>query len=123
MYALPVLMLIMLFRSELGKQKREQQNALAGLKKNDKVVTSAGILGVVVAIKDNEDEVTLRVDDTSNTRIRVLRRVRSPGHLGRPDRRRDQVSPQPLAAPRANPTPGQGCRADRHRWNDATLPS
>lgn len=72
MYALPVLMLIMLFRSN-SRQKREQQNALAGLKKNDKVVTAGGILGVVVAIKDNEDEVTLRVDDTSNTRIRVLR--------------------------------------------------
>ena len=72
MYALPVLMLIMLFRTN-SKQKREQQNALANLKKNDKVVTSAGILGVVAAIKENEDEVTLRVDDTSNTRIRVLR--------------------------------------------------
>ena len=72
MYALPVLMLIMLFRSN-SRQKREQQNALAALKKNDKVVTAAGLLGVVVAIKDNEDEVTLRVDDTSNTRIRVLR--------------------------------------------------
>ena len=72
MYALPVLMLIMLFRSN-ARQKREQRDALSALKKNDKVVTASGILGVVVAIKDNEDEVTLRVDDTSNTRIRVLR--------------------------------------------------
>jgi len=72
MYALPVLMLIMLFRTN-SKQKREAQNALAALKKNDKVVTSSGILGVVVAIKENEDEVTLRGDDTSNTRIRVLK--------------------------------------------------
>jgi preprotein translocase subunit YajC len=72
LYALPVLMLIMIFRTN-SRQKKEQQNALANLKRNDKVVTSAGILGVVVAIKDNEDEVTLRVDDTSNTRIRVLR--------------------------------------------------
>ena len=59
LYALPVLMLIMLFRSN-SRQKREQQNALANLKKNDKVVTASGILGVVVSIKDNEDEVTLR---------------------------------------------------------------
>ena len=72
LYALPVLMLIMLFRTN-SRNKREQQNALANLKKNDRVVTAGGILGVVVAIKDNEDEVTLRVDDTSNTRIRVLR--------------------------------------------------
>jgi preprotein translocase subunit YajC len=72
MYALPVLLLIMMFRSN-SKQKRDQQNALSALKRNDKVVTQAGILGVVVAIKENEDEVTLRVDDTSNTRIRVLK--------------------------------------------------
>jgi preprotein translocase subunit YajC len=67
-----VLMLFMSFRAN-SKQKKEMQNALANLKKNDKVVTNAGILGVVVAIKENEDEVTLRVDDTSNTRIRVLK--------------------------------------------------
>jgi len=72
MYALPVLLLLMMFRSN-SKQKRDQQNALSTLKKNDKVVTQSGILGVVVAIKENEDEVTLRVDDTSNTRIRVLK--------------------------------------------------
>jgi preprotein translocase subunit YajC len=72
MFGLPLLLLLMFWRTS-SKQKREQQNALAGLKKNDKVVTQAGILGVVVAIKENEDEVTLRVDDTSNTRIRVLK--------------------------------------------------
>jgi preprotein translocase subunit YajC len=72
LYGLPVLMLLMLFRSN-SRQKREAQNALANLKKNDKVVTTSGIIGVVTAIKENEDEVTLRVDDTSNTRIRVLR--------------------------------------------------
>ena len=33
----------------------------------------SGIIGVVVAIKENEDEVTLRTDDASNTRIRVLK--------------------------------------------------
>ena len=66
------LMLVMFFRTS-SKQKRELQNALSLMKKNDKVVTSGGILGVVVAIKENEDEVTLKVDDTSNTRIRVLK--------------------------------------------------
>jgi preprotein translocase subunit YajC len=71
-YLLPVLLVIMLFRSG-AKQKKDLQKALSSLKKNDKVVTQAGILGVVVAIKENEDEVTLKVDDTSNTRIRVLK--------------------------------------------------
>ncbi len=66
------LMLVMFFRTS-SKQKKELQKALAAIKKNDKVVTSGGILGVVVAVKENEDEVTLKVDDTSNTRIRVLK--------------------------------------------------
>ena len=66
------LMLFMFFRVS-SKQKREAQQRLTLVKKNDKVVTSGGILGVVVAIKDNEDEVTLKVDDSSNTRIRVLK--------------------------------------------------
>ena len=66
------LMVVMFFRSS-ARQRREMQNALAALKKNDKVVTRAGILGVVVAIKENEDEVTLKVDDATNTRVRVLK--------------------------------------------------
>jgi preprotein translocase subunit YajC len=65
-------MLLMFMRSG-SRQRKELQNALANLKKNDKVVTTGGIIGVVTAIKENEDEVTLRVDDTSNTRIRVLK--------------------------------------------------
>jgi preprotein translocase subunit YajC len=66
------LMVVMYLRAT-SKQKRELQRALSALKKNDKVVTSGGILGVVVAIKEGEDEVTLKVDDSSNSRIRVLR--------------------------------------------------
>ena len=56
-----------------ARESRELQSTLSKVKKNDKVVTRAGILGVVVAVKENEDEVTLRVDDTSNSRIRVLK--------------------------------------------------
>jgi preprotein translocase subunit YajC len=66
------MMLLMFFRAS-SKQKKELQNALASIKKNDKVVTSGGIIGVVVAVKDDEDEVTLKVDDTTNSRIRVLK--------------------------------------------------
>jgi preprotein translocase subunit YajC len=64
-------LMIMMFMWTSGKQKREMQKALSALKKNDKVVTRGGIIGVVVAIKENEDEVTLKTDDASNTRIRV----------------------------------------------------
>jgi preprotein translocase subunit YajC len=46
---------------------------LDALKKNDKVITSGGIIGIVAAIKDKEDEVTLKVDESSNVRLRVLK--------------------------------------------------
>lgn len=42
------------------QQMREQLNAL---KKNDKVVTHSGIVGVVANISDKEDEVTLRLEE------------------------------------------------------------
>ena len=73
---IPIVLLVLMFLMFMwtsGKQKREMQRALSALKKNDKVVTKAGIIGVVVAIKENEDEVTLKTDDASNTRIRVLK--------------------------------------------------
>jgi preprotein translocase subunit YajC len=53
------------------KQRKEQESLLTGLKKNDEVVTSSGIIGIVAHIKENGDEVTLKIDD--NARIRVLK--------------------------------------------------
>ncbi|MEZ6188859.1 MAG: preprotein translocase subunit YajC [Planctomycetota bacterium] len=58
----------------LRPQKREaeeKQKLLDSLKKNDRVVTTGGILGTIVNLKDNE--VTLRVDDQNKVKIRVLR--------------------------------------------------
>jgi preprotein translocase subunit YajC len=53
------------------RQKRDQENLLANLKKNDEVVTTSGIIGIVANIKEGGNEVTLKIDD--NARIRVLR--------------------------------------------------
>jgi preprotein translocase subunit YajC len=67
-----VLFYFMLIRPEKRKQSevaRMQQN----LKKNDRVVTIGGIIGVVVNAAQGSDEVTIRVDENSNTRVRVLR--------------------------------------------------
>jgi preprotein translocase subunit YajC len=55
-----------------NKQRREQMEMLTRLQKNDRVITSAGIIGIVVSIKENEDEVTLKTGD-QDTRISVLR--------------------------------------------------
>ncbi len=57
------------------KRERARQAALwAAIKKNDRVLTTSGILGVVTNVsKDsNPPEVTLRIDETTNAKLRVL---------------------------------------------------
>jgi preprotein translocase subunit YajC len=51
------------------RQRKQQEQLLSGLKKNDKVMTTAGIIAVVAEVKD--DEVTLKIDD--NARMRVVK--------------------------------------------------
>lgn len=55
------------------KQKREKEQMLANLKKGAKVVTASGILGTIVSVKDGDNELTLRTDDSTNSRVRVLK--------------------------------------------------
>jgi preprotein translocase subunit YajC len=64
-----VFMYFILFR---GPKKREQEHRkmIQSLKKNDKVRTIGGIIGVIVDVKD--DEITLKVDEANNTKIRVI---------------------------------------------------
>lgn len=57
----------------MRRQEHERQALLAAVKKNDKVVTSGGLIGVVAAIKEKDDEVTLKVDEGSNVRLRVTK--------------------------------------------------
>ena len=73
---LPLLLMFGLFYFLiiLPQQRRERKQRdllMNALKKNDEVVTSAGIIGVVTHIKDNADEVTLKIDDKA--RLRVLK--------------------------------------------------
>jgi preprotein translocase subunit YajC len=61
---------LLLFRPERERLRR-QQAMLAGLKKNDRVVTSSGIYGTVMAVDAPADRVTLRVDESSNGKLTV----------------------------------------------------
>jgi preprotein translocase subunit YajC len=66
---IPVILVFLVFyflviRPEKQKQK-ERKEKIANLKKNDQIVTTGGIHGTVVMVK--ESTVVLRVDD--NTRI------------------------------------------------------
>ena len=53
------------------KEAAAKKALLGGLRKNDKVVTTGGIMGTIVNIKD--DEVTIRVDDQNKVKIRFLK--------------------------------------------------
>jgi preprotein translocase subunit YajC len=73
---LPILILIMVAFLVMSifsqrKEKKRRQALLADLKKNDKVVTIGGIVGTIVELRDNE--VVLKVDESSNTRMRFTR--------------------------------------------------
>ena len=62
----------LMMRPEQRKRK-EQEKLLAALQKNDHVVTIGGICGTIVNASPGSTYVTIRVDDSTNTRLKVLR--------------------------------------------------
>ena len=61
---------LLLFRPERERLRR-QQSMLAGLKKNDRVVTSSGIYGTVASVDAGADRVVLRVDESANVKLTI----------------------------------------------------
>jgi len=55
------------------QEKKLQLDRLNNLKKNDRVVTSAGIHGIVSNINADAGTVTLRVDENSNAKLTIDR--------------------------------------------------
>ncbi|MGE0607514.1 MAG: preprotein translocase subunit YajC [Pirellulales bacterium] len=53
------------------RQEAERKAMISTLKKNDRVVTVAGIYGKVNSVRPEEDEVTVMVDEGSNTKLRM----------------------------------------------------
>jgi preprotein translocase subunit YajC len=72
---IPIILIIAIFYVFLWRSKRTEDrkrtDMLGQLKRGDRVQTIGGILGNVVDVKDSE--VTLKVDETSNTKIRFSR--------------------------------------------------
>lgn len=52
------------------KEKKQRQELMAGLKKNDEVLTSSGIVGIVQSIRPDDDEVKLKIDDNCTVRMK-----------------------------------------------------
>jgi preprotein translocase subunit YajC len=74
-FPLIFMLLIVFYLMVLRPQKKEQKKRLElinNLKKNDRVVTIGGIYGVVMNAKRESDEVILKVDETNDTKIRVI---------------------------------------------------
>lgn len=53
------------------KEKKKRAAMLSALKKGDRVQTVGGVLGTVVEVRENE--VVVKVDENSNTRMRFAR--------------------------------------------------
>jgi len=70
MLAIGFLFYFLLIRPQRQEQRRRQE-MLGGVKKNDRVVTIGGIYGVVTNVHREADEVTIKVDETTNTKLRV----------------------------------------------------
>jgi preprotein translocase subunit YajC len=68
--AIGVAAYLLLFRPERERQRRQQQ-LLAGLKKNDRVVTSGGICGTVASVDRDAGRVSLKVDESANVKLTV----------------------------------------------------
>ncbi len=51
-------------------QAKQTQKMLNGLTKNDKVMTTSGIIGLVYSVDQESGEVVLKVDEANNTKIR-----------------------------------------------------
>jgi preprotein translocase subunit YajC len=71
MLAVMVLYMLMSAKPQ-GQTAASKSELLANLKKNDQVITAGGILGTVVNYRSDAEYVTLRVDDSSGSRMQVL---------------------------------------------------
>ena len=70
-FALMFLLLYLLIMRPQRKKEKERLAMLQNVKKDDHVLTSGGMYGVVQLVKDND--VILKVDETSNIKIRVAK--------------------------------------------------
>lgn len=68
--AIGLLFYFMMVRPEKRKQAQHKE-MVENLKKNDRVQTVGGIFGTVMSVNSDSREVTLRIDETTNTKMRI----------------------------------------------------
>jgi preprotein translocase YajC subunit len=73
MFAVLYLGVLLPAQRSTKRAQREQEEQLANLKKNDRVVTSFGVHGVVVNTQPDAKTVTIRIDESSNAKLTLNR--------------------------------------------------
>ncbi len=72
---LPLILIVavfyMLVIRPMKRQEQERQKLATNLKKNDEVLTNAGIYGTIVDVGDGEDKITVKIAD--NVRVKMTR--------------------------------------------------
>lgn len=68
-----VLMYVMMATKPRTADAQKGREFLANLKKNDRVITAGGIFGIVVQASADSEYVTIRIDESNNTRIKLLK--------------------------------------------------
>ena len=69
---IPFMLLAYLFFIRPARnQEKERQALLNQMKKNDKVITHAGIYGKIVSVAEKEDEITVEIDD--KVRVKMVK--------------------------------------------------
>jgi len=79
--AIFIVFYFLMIRPAQKRERNAREMINNSLKKNVEIVTSGGIIGTVTHIKENGEEVTIRIDDTA--KMRILRssivRILTPG--------------------------------------------
>jgi preprotein translocase subunit YajC len=70
--AIPFLFYFLVLRPQ-QMQDRKRKDLIDTLKKNDKVLTTAGIYGTVISVDPKADKVHLRLDDDGKVRVTFTR--------------------------------------------------
>ena len=72
---IPLIAIMVFFYFLILKPQKNKEQAMrdmvANLKEKDRVVTIGGIHGVVTNVQRDRDEITLRIDEATGTKIRV----------------------------------------------------
>lgn len=72
MLLMPLVLIFFLYQWLIVRpQKRDRQNVLTAIKKNERVLTIGGIYGVVTNVHEEKNEVTIRVDEATGAKICV----------------------------------------------------